>query len=1804
VPDSPGYGPTIGVRLSGFAAAPDSTKSASVLGVNLGDSGRQAGGVDGKHGRSLLRSRAESIFGESDYNPQSRRYMDEDDPDANNRRSSAHASAGGLSTVNKEITGNASAHRIGRGHSKKFRRRQNGQQANESLFDLVMNGDSDDEYYDDDFEGAICCGPGGIFHILTCGKYCGDGRSLLYDRDDHDDNAKGSASGDASRDESRIRLLSSARRRHQQDGKARNVDDQTSTPSPKSAGEPIVDDMKLSVEKSSDTDGDHQHAAEQKTRSVLTDTLPSSDAESSDTFSGSLTSQNGRIRPRSTPSSPNSPESSDSDSRDDAGNGPLTSLDEDDTAASLRKSRFSLGSNTLSTVHDRARQAVQATGVAIAKARAASTTIVIALTRLRRRCLRAAKRFRFQIFLVIVFLLISASVLVLKSTANFEGILLDNIELVTRSSHDPKDLKTATGYRGLHTPSLLKDPFTTFVPPPTLTQRIVHIDMKGLPPTPMYLLQLLSKFAEWGATGVMIEWEDMLPYYGALEFLSSPNAYSPNDVAAVSRRARQLGLQIIPVVPSVSGCGFMLKHRRLSHLRERPESVDVIAISDPQSLRLIKLVLRQTLVLLELIHPDPHKDAAYLALRQSQQSRLPPDATLEDELADGDASDLTIFELERNSTHSPRRRRRPAGPSDSSPHSATTQHTLLVHLGGSSAGSDTFAGTAAALDLHRIGLGTPYSQLRASNSASTNKAQEFGIWNRILGFLGGPKNQALGDSKKNQEELPYSPMARIVGRRFRMAEKSATQRREAAEATTGSMPPPTFIGKPCRSCTLLGLKSEAKLVARHLGALAHWLREKHGADTMIWDEGVRSWDATDLERLADEDIQLAVRVFSPSMQAGSSAPSVLRNYMWNTYRGVFSKDALWGVMAYKGADLSSVSAAVVAARDRLENARNWLKLAAVNKLERIILAGPSRASHMGPLYEPISSALPTLALSLHLFKHGEVSLADIRRLLVSMGIAELYDDDPNSNQERKGLPTGLANTNVTIRINNDQGSNRAMRSGRLTTNGIWTLSRPGELELRSADTWMNDVDLLAFPGALALRFLEQFQALRNVITAADRVTGNHIIKSIGGAALPGAPPSAHLDGDAQDGSAHGSSVAMMEHSERPFESTFIPATESAHRLAEVIHAGKELLSFAKGMLQAFYFLPDINEMLNNKLGKGLALSNRPFVPHRAGGLSSPALKVVRELARHHQSSHIRSEMPSTATPNPETPRNTARKDHPKMTELAEKAFDELAASLYRLISSRDTPTVIRRHRALRHRRWLFTYGSWLFIPVALISIWVFLLPYGYKLYQSISESCSKRRNRVTVASESSESVKIASISSSGSTPAAAPSPLLPTKGDKSPAHSQPAAGSPESVSFNSASSPAQTMESMSFGQALSTMSTLPTSPLPGQMEAARSFTQQTAAEQTRTAHDGNSTSAKLDEIPSMLKPASLASSSHVALPVSNHTRALSGQYYVSDTAIQGAVSGNNQHLPSSLVSPPTPAIPSSAPNLCESERYAPESALPEMIRQGTTAECQTTVYGVLTGVDQTRPSALSRVPSFLHRVPGTRESPPTSLYATVLSGQNEPQRVAEYSSGVIPEPSAEQLRSKPTPSTRKKKIIRIPVRKGSITPSASGAGHGGVKPYALPTDLSGNVVVGMPNMYGTALPQGTSPSPMPRSANYAGQVGPNMVEPSHVQLHSPAPPGMAAHPGALHQMEHGQVSIPMPFPPYTTTYHQVTGHPVYPMWQNPVASLASHAGSERSVQQDLIPSNVQPVQTPSQAPAPHTVRPIQRTNTNPGPIRR
>ncbi|CAL2051538.1 unnamed protein product [Caenorhabditis brenneri] len=116
---------------------------------------------------------------------------------------------------------------------------------------------------------------------------------------------------------------------------------------------------------------------------------------------------------------------------------------------------------------------------------------------------------------------------------------------------------------------------------------IVHFDMKGAPPKVAYFKQLLTTISGLGATGVLMEWEDMFPYQGDLSRIINKNAYTEDEVISILEHAQQLGLEVIPLVQTLAHMEWILKNEEYAALREDERYPMVACIGDPASFDMI-----------------------------------------------------------------------------------------------------------------------------------------------------------------------------------------------------------------------------------------------------------------------------------------------------------------------------------------------------------------------------------------------------------------------------------------------------------------------------------------------------------------------------------------------------------------------------------------------------------------------------------------------------------------------------------------------------------------------------------------------------------------------------------------------------------------------------------------------------------------------------------------------------------------------------------------------------------------------------------------------------------------------------------------------------------------------------------------------------------------------------------------------------------------------------------------------------------------------------------------------------------------
>ncbi|XP_034487239.1 hexosaminidase D [Drosophila innubila] len=129
-------------------------------------------------------------------------------------------------------------------------------------------------------------------------------------------------------------------------------------------------------------------------------------------------------------------------------------------------------------------------------------------------------------------------------------------------------------------------------------ERLVHLDLKGAPPKLSFLKQLLPVLRALGATGLLIEYEDMFPYSGALQPLAAHNAYKESELKDFLESAWvEHGLSVMPLVQTFGHLEYALKLFEFEQLRELPESPQSICPSRPQSMALLEQMLTQVIEL-------------------------------------------------------------------------------------------------------------------------------------------------------------------------------------------------------------------------------------------------------------------------------------------------------------------------------------------------------------------------------------------------------------------------------------------------------------------------------------------------------------------------------------------------------------------------------------------------------------------------------------------------------------------------------------------------------------------------------------------------------------------------------------------------------------------------------------------------------------------------------------------------------------------------------------------------------------------------------------------------------------------------------------------------------------------------------------------------------------------------------------------------------------------------------------------------------------------------------------------------------
>lgn len=127
--------------------------------------------------------------------------------------------------------------------------------------------------------------------------------------------------------------------------------------------------------------------------------------------------------------------------------------------------------------------------------------------------------------------------------------------------------------------------------------KLVHLDLKGAPPKVDYLIKLLPLFKSWGATGLLVEYEDMFPYTHDLRALTSGNAYTGPEVKTIIDTAAKNQLEFIPLVQTFGHMEFALKNKGFEKYREVPHLPSAINPCIEESKNLIFKMIEQLMSL-------------------------------------------------------------------------------------------------------------------------------------------------------------------------------------------------------------------------------------------------------------------------------------------------------------------------------------------------------------------------------------------------------------------------------------------------------------------------------------------------------------------------------------------------------------------------------------------------------------------------------------------------------------------------------------------------------------------------------------------------------------------------------------------------------------------------------------------------------------------------------------------------------------------------------------------------------------------------------------------------------------------------------------------------------------------------------------------------------------------------------------------------------------------------------------------------------------------------------------------------------
>ena len=126
---------------------------------------------------------------------------------------------------------------------------------------------------------------------------------------------------------------------------------------------------------------------------------------------------------------------------------------------------------------------------------------------------------------------------------------------------------------------------------PAITWRLQHLDLKGVRPTPDYLMQLLDRFAAFKINGILLEIEDYIRY-DSHPSVAHPDALPKEFWRKFAARAQALHIEVTPLLQTWGHLQYILRKPAYRHLAETGKGmISEICPEHPETWALLRAMI-------------------------------------------------------------------------------------------------------------------------------------------------------------------------------------------------------------------------------------------------------------------------------------------------------------------------------------------------------------------------------------------------------------------------------------------------------------------------------------------------------------------------------------------------------------------------------------------------------------------------------------------------------------------------------------------------------------------------------------------------------------------------------------------------------------------------------------------------------------------------------------------------------------------------------------------------------------------------------------------------------------------------------------------------------------------------------------------------------------------------------------------------------------------------------------------------------------------------------------------------------------